>query len=188
MWVCHLVGIFESVFVINTRVMYTRGHRPICTPTPEFPWSYLSFFLIFKVYSPSRIADAALLAKCVKGRGRFYSVCMFAHTLESTRAPQGAHLDFLYFSVCTFHAPLENYWARTEHRETRHRHHGTGAAPNPQQILSKHPFPSLSPTPTPIKAVFQMVQIMQFPNSQFQCALGVRGAAVCVALLWERGA
>lgn len=128
MWVCHLVGIFESVFVINLCVIYTCVQRPICTPIPECPCSYLSFFLIFNICSPSRIADTALLAKrlvsasmCVKGRGMFYSVCVCIHSREHPSLTGGSFelsvLLCVYLSCSTCELLSQN---RTEHRETRH--------------------------------------------------------------------
>lgn len=86
-----------------------------------------------------------------------FTACVFAHTVESPRAPRG-----LIWTFCASRCvPFVLHLRITEPEQNTERHvTATQAlpAPAPRQILRKHSFPSFSPTPTPIKPVFQMLQ------------------------------
>lgn len=158
MWVCHLVGIFESVFVINTHVTHTCVHRPTCTPAPEFPWSYLSFFPIFDIYSPKQNCRHSLTGcyACQGYRKVLQRVCLRTQWRVPELHRGSSELSVLlpvYLSCSTWELLNKN---RTP-RDTSPPHRPCLRLPHGRYSVNIRFLP-FSPTPTPIKPVFQMLQ------------------------------
>lgn len=157
MWVCHLVGIFEYVCVINTRVtctcVQTRGHPPFQGFKKVI---YLSFSsLMLKVQAGFRTQpdwQKRLLSQlmCV-GVEEGFILCVIAHIVESTWVLWG-----LIWTFCTSPCLPFTLRLRVTEPEQNTEGHIPGTLPVPQQILSKHSLPSFSVTPTFRRVVFHM--------------------------------